>query len=329
VKLEWTGTGTCNSQYDHDPKIVDGVVVWVSHSEGVAPSEGVDAMMYGPGDIMLYNAAYGSYENISRQIDPNSEHDDYAFRFDGERIQWVQKPSTDMPNWVYDPIADSWGQVLNSDLRNYVYDLTTNKYYRYYIPDDGDLDFNAEYYVEDLTTNTEYIETDSPAVLVDPQSDGDFSVNAMWINGDREILLMDRQNKHGGFLTDNDINDIQPAIKDNIVVWKGGKGNNSEIYLYKIKVIATTQGIAALIDQFISSGDISNPGKLYDYLLTAQEYIDSGDYDNAIKKGLENFKKELDTLKDKKKVVSEAAFVVLEGAANEMIVELSGGAPPI
>ncbi|MFC1819412.1 hypothetical protein ACFL0B_10070, partial [Thermodesulfobacteriota bacterium] len=60
-----------------------------------------------------------------------------------------------------------------------------------------------------------------------------------------------------------------------------------------------------------------------------QGYIDSGDYDNAIKKGLENFKKELDTLKDKKGVVSEAAFVVLIDAANEMIAELSGGAPPI
>ncbi|NNK97187.1 MAG: hypothetical protein HKP41_22765, partial [Desulfobacterales bacterium] len=97
---------TDNAQYDHDPKIVDGVVVWVSHSEGVDK-------MYGPGDIMLYNAAYGSYENISQQIDPNNEHDDYAFRFDGERIQWVQNTSGDMPNYVYDPITDSWGQVLN------------------------------------------------------------------------------------------------------------------------------------------------------------------------------------------------------------------------
>ena len=223
----WTGTGTCNSQYDHDPKIVDGVVVWVSHSEGVDT-------MYGPGDIMLYNAAYGSYENISKQIDPNNDHDDYAFRFDGNRIQWVQNTSGDMPNYVYDPITDSWGQVLNSYIRNYVYDLTTNKYYRYYIPDDGDLDFDAEYYVEDLTAGTAYKQTESPAVLVDQQSDGDFSVNAMWINGDREILLMDRQNKHGGFLTNNDIKDIQPAIKDNIVVWTGGEGNNSEIYLYAV-----------------------------------------------------------------------------------------------
>ncbi len=219
------GTGTCNAQYDHDPKIVDGVVVWVSHSEGVDT-------MYGPGDIMLYNAAYGTYENISKQIDPNNEHDDYAFRFDGNRIQWVQNTSGDMPNYVYDPITDSWGPVLNSYIRNYVYDLTTNKYYRYYIPDDEDLDFDAEYYVEDLTAGTAYIQTESPAVLVDQQSDGDFSVNAMWINGDREILLMDRQNKRGGFLTNNDIKDIQPAIKDNIVVWTGGEGNNSEIYLY-------------------------------------------------------------------------------------------------
>ena len=48
---------------DHDPKIVDGVVVWVSHSEGVDT-------MYGPGDIWLYNAAYGSYENISASDRP-------------------------------------------------------------------------------------------------------------------------------------------------------------------------------------------------------------------------------------------------------------------
>ena len=129
-----------------------------------------------------------------------------------------------MPNYVYDPITDLWGQVSNSNIRNYVYDLTTNKYYRYYIPDDEDLEFDAEYYVEDLTAGTAYIQTDSPAVLVDPQSDGDFSVNAMWINGDREILLMDRQGKRGGFLTNNDINDIQPAIKDNIVVWTGDEG---------------------------------------------------------------------------------------------------------
>lgn len=234
------GTGTCNSRYDHDPKIVDGKVVWVSHSEGVytTPSEGVATMtMYGPGDIMLYNAALGSYENISTQIDPNNEHDDYAFRFDGERIQWVQNTSGDMPNYVYDPITDSWGQVLNSDIRNYVYDLTTNKYFRHYIPDDEDLDFDAEYYVEDLTAGTAYIQTDSPAVLVDPQSDGDFLVSAIiteTTDRDREILLMDRQNKHGGFLTNNDIKDIQPAIKDNIVVWTGGEGNNSEIYLYAI-----------------------------------------------------------------------------------------------
>ena len=310
------GTGTCNAQYDHDPKIVDGVVVWVSHSEGVDT-------MFGPGDIMLYNAAYGSYENISKQIDPNNEHDDYAFRFDGNRIQWVQNTSGDMPNYVYDPITDSWGPVSNSYIRNYVYDLTTNKYYRYYIPDDGDLDFDAEYYVEDLTAGgAPYLETKSMAVLVDPQSDGDFSVNAMWINGDREILLMDRQNKRGGFLTNNDIKDIQPAIKDNIVVWTGGEGSNSEIHLYKIINIATTQKIAALIDQFISSGDISDPGKLYDYLSDAQGYIDSNNNDKAIQK-LDEFKEAIDKLK-KKENVSEAAAVVLTGAADAMIVELSG-----
>jgi hypothetical protein len=250
---------TDNAQYDHDPKIVDGVVVWVSHSEGVDT-------MFGPGDIVLYeiNEADFLYNDVEKiyyivkediknisafyLVDPNNEHDDYAFRFDGESIQWVQKPSTDMLNWVtvgVDNLENMiWEQVLNKNMRNYIYDLPpTEKYYRYYIPDDGDLDFDAEYYVEDLTAGgAPYLKTKSMAVLVDPQSDGDFSVNAMWINGDREILLMDRQNKRGGFLTYNDIKDIQPAIKDNIVVWTGGEDNNSEIYLYKINSDPLAEG---------------------------------------------------------------------------------------
>jgi hypothetical protein len=101
-------------------------------------------------------------------------------------------------------------------------------------------------------------------------------------------------------------------------------GNEASVTV-SYTVIATTQGTAAVIDQFISSGDISDPGKLYEYLSAAQSYIDSGDNDKAIK-NLDQFKHDIDSYRDKdgdKEQFSEAAAVILLGAADAMIAEYS------
>ena len=268
IETQVTTPITDDVRLDLSPKIVDGLVVWVSHSVGL------DTLI-GPGDIFLYNTADGSLENISKLVDPNNDHDDYSFRFDGNRIQWVQRTLGDMPNYVYDPDAISWIPMNNSDMRNYVYDLATGSMKRYYIPEDDDLEIIAPYYVEDLTTaNTlRYETTEIPAVRVDPQSDGDFSVSATLISGsDREILLSDRQFKRGGRLTNNDIEDTQPVIKDNIVVWKGGEGNNSEIYLYEIEPLFADAGYDfkmdfASVDSTVIRGGAGGGANQYRWLL--------------------------------------------------------------
>ncbi|MDB4285659.1 6-bladed beta-propeller, partial [bacterium] len=90
-------------------------------------------------------------------------------------------------------------------------------------------------------------------------------------------------------------------------------------------VIATTQGTTALIDQFISTGDIGDPGKLHDYLSDAQAFIDSGNFDQAIQK-LDQFKQGVDKDRDKEEISEEAA-VILVGAADAMISDLQGMGP--
>ncbi len=259
---------TDNLQYDHHPKVVDGMVVWVSHSEGVDT-------MFGPGDIILYNIAEGVIYNISALVDPGNIHDDSAFVFDCNRIQWVEHTSGDTLNYVYDPVTKSWGQKTTTSgyIRNYVYDLATDSIYRYYIPED-DGDDIVPYLVEDLNAGTPpYQTTESLAVRVDPQVEGDFLVFTRKIGGnDKEIMLRDLQIKRGGQITANSIEDTQPAIRDNIVVWKGGEGSNSEIYLYEIQPLFANAGYdfemdIANVDQMVIRGKAGGGANQYSWLL--------------------------------------------------------------
>ena len=207
---------TTNAQYDHHPKIFDGMVVWVSHSEGV------DTLV-GPGDIVLYDIAenYNNnsdeivIHNISAKVDNTNIYDDNAFRFDGNYIVWGHE-----------------NDLLESVL--YVYELATESIYRYIDPDEEN---SIPYITTDLEDMDHDARTDHRLTLQDnAQKEGDFTVFTRKVGGsDREIMINDLHRKRGGQITGNDIEDIQPAIKDNIVVWKGGEGNYSEIYLYEIQ----------------------------------------------------------------------------------------------
>jgi hypothetical protein len=67
------------------------------------------------------------------------------------------------------------------------------------------------------------------------------------IDGNREIVIRDRKNKHGGPITANDIQDTEPSIGDYIVAWKGDSGDDAEIYTYEIphlKLVSPDDGIA-------------------------------------------------------------------------------------
>ena len=246
---------TDNLQYDHHPKVVDGMVVWVSHSVGVET-------MFGPGDIVFYNIAEGAFHNISAQVDPNNIHDDYAFRFDGNIILWAQHTNL-------------------GGMDNYVYDLAAGLIYRYIVPDDdldiednGIEDNSVLPYLEDVVTGEiTYLNPEGLALQDDLQSEGDFSVSATKLGGsDREILLSDRQIKRGGQITANGIEDTQPVIKDNIVAWKGGEGNNSEIYLYEIQPPFVNAGFdfemdIANVNQMVIRGKAGGGANEYRWLL--------------------------------------------------------------
>jgi beta propeller repeat protein len=197
---------TNNAQLDHYPKIVDDMVVWVSHSVGVDT-------LFGPGDIVLYDIAGEAFYNISALVEPSNIYDDFAFRFDGNRIVWGHED-------------DDLGAVV------YVCDLATGSIYRYIDPEDDE----EIPYLEDLVTGETYPKPEGLALQDVQQIEGDFLVFTRKIGGsDREIMIRDLQVERGGQITANSIEDTQPAIKDNIVVWKGDEGNNSEIYLYEIQ----------------------------------------------------------------------------------------------
>jgi hypothetical protein len=248
-----TGTTTRISddvQADVAPKIVNGKVVWVSHSVGV------DTLI-GPGDIILYDIAAGVIYNISADnfVDPNNDHDDYAFRFDGSRILWTQNTNL-------------------GDFAQYVYDLVTNKIYRYIFPPDPEDDTVSIPYLEDVVTGEiTYLDPGGLTLQDNPRSDGDLTVSATSIGGsDREIVLSDYQIKRGDQITSNWIEDTQPVIKDNIVVWKGGEGNSSEIYLYEIQPLFANAGYdfeidIANVDQMVIRGKAGGGANHYRWLL--------------------------------------------------------------
>jgi len=191
------------------------------------------------------------FYNISASVDPGNIHDDSSFRFDGNRIVWGHE-----------------NKILGL-LEAYVYDLETGSLYRYITPDDEE----EISYLEDLVTGETYLLPDGLGMHDNPQDEGDFYVFTRKIGGnDREIMIRDLQVKRGGQITDNDIEDIQPAIKDNIVVWKGGEGNSSEIYLYEIQPLFADAGYdfeldIANVDQMVIRGKAGGGAQQYRWLL--------------------------------------------------------------
>jgi len=194
---------TFNNAFDANPKVFNGLVVWVSNPIGYTME---------PGDIFLYDITKNSIYNVSELVDPDNIYDDYAFRFDGQQILWTQE--------------DDQGNSAT-----YLYDLATDSIYLW-VPED-DLEIIIPY-LYDLTTGATYQKPEGLTLQDNPQDDSDLLVFTSMIDGDREIVLRDRKGKRGGPITANDIEDSQPSISGNILAWKGGTGDDAEIYLYEI-----------------------------------------------------------------------------------------------
>jgi hypothetical protein len=196
---------TDNTAHDANPKVFNGRVVWLSKA--------LAEFTLAPGDIFLYDIASGTTTNVSALLDPTNIYDDYGFRFDGQQIFWIQHDF----------------QLESS--ANYLYDLATGSISRYHTPLDEE-DFIP--YLEDLATGAITLKPGGLRLQNDPRVDGDFLVFTSMIDGNREIVIRDKKNKHGGPITANDTEDTQPSIGDYIVAWKGDRGDDAEIYTYVI-----------------------------------------------------------------------------------------------
>ncbi|MEK6197721.1 MAG: hypothetical protein N2B58_06050, partial [Desulfobacterales bacterium] len=196
---------TNNEALDDKPRVFNGMVAWVSKE--------LSEFTLAPGDIFLYDIASQTTTNVSALLDPNNIYDDSAFRFDGQQIFWLQEDF----------------QLGGS--ASYLYDLATGSIYRYYTPVD-DEEFIP--YLEDLATGAIYPKPEGLILQDDPRVDGDFRVSTTMMDGNREIVLWDKELKHNGRITANDIEDSQPVIGGFILAWKGDRGDDAEIYTYEI-----------------------------------------------------------------------------------------------
>ncbi|MFC1843313.1 hypothetical protein ACFLZ5_00805 [Thermodesulfobacteriota bacterium] len=209
-----TATQLTDFAFTANPVLSNGKVAWIYKP--------VEYIGLGIGIIYLYDIATGNLTNVSELVpweNTGYHYEDYGFRFDGQQIFWNRQ------------------NVQLESVVSYLYDLATGNTYRYYSPVD-DEEFVPFLSLDLVAGSTKDIEGN--LILQDnPQVDGDILVFTRIVGGDREIFLRDKKNKRGGPLTDNDIEDTQPSIADDILVWKGDMQDAAEIYIYEIPPILT------------------------------------------------------------------------------------------
>jgi len=64
-----------------------------------------------------------------------------------------------------------------------------------------------------------------------PQTDGKLTVSLIHDNNNSEIIIRDSDQEEFEQITHNSINDRHPGINGNYIIWMGGEGQASEIYL--------------------------------------------------------------------------------------------------
>ena len=110
----------------------------------------------------------------------------------------------------------------------------------FWIQDDGQ--GNSVSYVHYLATGSTLPVSEDFSWRDSPQADGNLYAFTRIMGGDREIVLRDRKGHLSGQLTENDIEDTQPCISDNIMAWVGGRGDDREIYIYKLPPFTADAG---------------------------------------------------------------------------------------
>ena len=244
---------TNNAYEDSSPCVKGNYLVWQGHVNGhwqiflydienggttqitnndynnINPEiDGENVVWYGAcnqGEIFLYNITSGE----TTQITSGTNVDSFPRMANG-RVVWTSVPP---------PPGSITGEISLYDIEEEQQQQLT-----YNAQDDVSPRINREFVVwlridEDDTTlfvydlfNGEITEAPEDFIWEDnPQTDGDLTVSMRNDGLDWEIIV--HENGENGFdqITNNDFNDRDPCISGNNIVWVGGEGNGSEIYL--------------------------------------------------------------------------------------------------
>ena len=86
-------------------------------------------------------------------------------------------------------------------------------------------------FVHDLTSGDTFPAPDNFAKVQSPTQDGNLSITTKFDGQDKEIFLIHQPLRKKMQITDNDVEEKQPKIHGNHLVWVRGRGAEQEIYL--------------------------------------------------------------------------------------------------
>jgi len=93
-------------------------------------------------------------------------------------------------------------------------------------------------FVHDLTSGETFPAPDNFATMQSPTRDGNLSITTKFDGHDREIFLRHQRLRKNMQITDNDVEENQPKIHGNHLVWVSGLGAEQEIYLGTTRLLS-------------------------------------------------------------------------------------------
>ena len=95
----------------------------------------------------------------------------------------------------------------------------------------GSDNIESTVFVHDLTSGETFPAPDNFATVQSPTQDGNLSITTKFDGHDKEIFLSHQRLRKNMQITDNDVEEKQPKIQGNHLVWVSGRGAEQEIYL--------------------------------------------------------------------------------------------------
>jgi beta propeller repeat protein len=102
----------------------------------------------------------------------------------------------------------------------------------------GSDNIESTVFVHDLTSDETYPAPDNFATVQSPTQDGNLSITTKFDGQDKEIFLRHQRLRKNMQITDNGVDEKQPKIPGNHLVWVSGRGVGQEIYLGTTRLLS-------------------------------------------------------------------------------------------